>query len=173
MTVRSVGNPDHCGRHRGGRQAARATAEGHGGLRPGRGIMAIIRWGGNAMPSPFPGMDPYLEAPDIWPDVHDALAGEIRALLNQTLPAPYYARLEKRPEVGIVEEEEAPRRIVPDVAAARRPPATESEGGIAVLEAPRAAVSRSMAVTVQVAPPSPPIRRDPRPVPRPPTRHPD
>ena len=24
------------------------------------------------MPSPFPGMDPYLESPDIWPDFHDA-----------------------------------------------------------------------------------------------------
>ena len=22
------------------------------------------------MPSPFPGMDPYLEAPQIWPDYH-------------------------------------------------------------------------------------------------------
>ncbi len=54
------------------------------------------------MPSPFPGMDPYLESPDIWPDFHDALASEIRAVLNQTLPPPYYARLEMRPEVGIV-----------------------------------------------------------------------
>jgi hypothetical protein len=52
------------------------------------------------MPSPFPGMDPYLEAPDIWPDLHDALAAEIRVLLNQSLPAPYYARLEMRPEDG-------------------------------------------------------------------------
>jgi hypothetical protein len=44
------------------------------------------------MPSPFPGMDPYLEAPPIWPDFHDAVAGQIRAALNQTLRAPYYAR---------------------------------------------------------------------------------
>ncbi|MEM9152890.1 MAG: DUF4058 family protein [Cyanobacteria bacterium P01_F01_bin.3] len=22
------------------------------------------------MPSPFPGMDPYLEHPDVWPEVH-------------------------------------------------------------------------------------------------------
>ena len=28
------------------------------------------------MPSPFPGMDPYLEAPHIWPDLHNALAAE-------------------------------------------------------------------------------------------------
>ena len=40
------------------------------------------------MPSPFPGMDPYLEAPSIWPDFHDALAAEIRGELNRTLPSP-------------------------------------------------------------------------------------
>ncbi len=54
------------------------------------------------MPSPFPGMDPFLEAPDIWPDLHDRLAGQISTELNRTLPQPYYARLEMRPEVGIV-----------------------------------------------------------------------
>lgn len=68
------------------------------------------------MPSPFPGMDSYLEAPDIWPDFHSGLAGEIRVELNSSLPPPYYARLEMRPEVGIVEESGYARRIVPDVA---------------------------------------------------------
>lgn len=72
------------------------------------------------MPSPFPGMDPYLEAPDVWPGVHHALATEIRTQLNRTLPGPYYADLEMRPELGIVEEwDDEPRgpsrRIVPDV----------------------------------------------------------
>ncbi len=47
-------------------------------------------------------MDPYIEAPDIWPDFHEAFAGEIRGELNLLLPQPYYARLEVRPEVGIV-----------------------------------------------------------------------
>ncbi|MBV8077286.1 MAG: DUF4058 family protein, partial [Planctomycetaceae bacterium] len=59
------------------------------------------------MPSPFPGMDPYLEAPYIWPDFHDRLASEISGHLNQTLPNPYYARLEMRQELGIVEEGKA------------------------------------------------------------------
>jgi hypothetical protein len=56
------------------------------------------------MPSPFPGMDPYLENPSIWPDFHQALSNEIRNALNSQLPSPYYARVEMRPEVGIVEE---------------------------------------------------------------------
>lgn len=66
------------------------------------------------MPSPFPGMDPYLEASDIWPDFHDALAAQIRGELNRTLPAPYYARLEMRPEIGVIGDDSR-RRIVPDI----------------------------------------------------------
>ena len=70
--------------------------------------------------SPFPGMDPYLEAADIWPDFHDSLAGVIRGELNRLLPPPYYARLQSRPELGIVMDEGVPRRIVPDVTVVRR-----------------------------------------------------
>src|SRR5262245_2961849 len=73
------------------------------------------------MPSPFPGMDPYLEAPGIWPDFHERLANQTSGQLNRELPAPYYAKLEVRLETGIVEEEEGRHRIVPDVAVVRRP----------------------------------------------------
>lgn len=94
------------------------------------------------MPSPFPGMDPYLEAPDIWPDFHQALAGEIRGLLNSKMPAPYYARLEMRPEVGIVEEEGYTRRIIPDVAVVRPPGRGSGAGTTAVLDTPRVELSK-------------------------------
>lgn len=70
------------------------------------------------MPSPFPGMDPWLEAADIWPDFHDSFASEIRGALNATLPAPYYARLQMRPEVGVVDDDTGEtyrHRVVPDV----------------------------------------------------------
>lgn len=50
------------------------------------------------MPSPFPGMDPYLGAPDIWPDFHISLVAEISAELNAKLPAGYYARIQHWPE---------------------------------------------------------------------------
>lgn len=34
--------------------------------------------GGKAkMPTPFPGMDPYLESADIWPGFHHRLANEL------------------------------------------------------------------------------------------------
>lgn len=103
------------------------------------------------MPSPFPGMDPYLEARDIWPDFHQALAAEIRSALNGSLPAPYYARLEMRPEVGITEEE-GTRPIVPDVAVARRPVPLPSGATVAVLEAPRKTLSKSITVSVPAEP---------------------
>lgn len=70
------------------------------------------------MPSPFAGMDPWLEAADIWPDFQDSFAGEIRAVLNAALPPPYYARLQMRPEVGVVDDQSGEtyrRRVVPDV----------------------------------------------------------
>jgi hypothetical protein len=45
------------------------------------------------MPSPFPGMDPYLETPRRWPDFHNDLAAEIRTALNRCLDPRYLASL--------------------------------------------------------------------------------
>src|SRR5690348_13613100 len=47
------------------------------------------------MPSPFPGMDPYLEG-DLWHDYHDTLAGAIRAQVAPLLGPHYVALLAKR-----------------------------------------------------------------------------
>jgi Protein of unknown function (DUF4058) len=106
------------------------------------------------MPSPFPGMDPYLEAPHIWPDLHDALAAEIRGELNRTLPSPYYARLEMRPELGIVEEGSLRQRIIPDIAVVRHPHRGTAPGGVALMDRPRRDISNSLELVV----PGDPIR---------------
>jgi hypothetical protein len=45
------------------------------------------------MPSPFPGMDPYLEVPRRWQDFHNTLAAEIRSRLNEQLDPKYAAWL--------------------------------------------------------------------------------
>jgi hypothetical protein len=43
-----------------------------------------------AMPSPFPGMDPYLDEPSQWPDVHLVRVGEHTvACPKEKLPVPY------------------------------------------------------------------------------------
>lgn len=66
------------------------------------------------MPSPFPGMDPYLENPSKWPDHHHELISEIRAELNRQLRPRYFARLEER--VYLTDENDPARvRIIPDV----------------------------------------------------------
>ncbi|MBI3913232.1 MAG: DUF4058 family protein, partial [Chloroflexi bacterium] len=103
---------------------------------------------------PFPGMDPYLEAPDIWPDFHDALAAQIRAELNARLPQPYYARLQMRPEMGVVLEAGTLHSIVPDVVVVRQPFASSAraETGVAVLEQPRDAIAQGIEMRVHTDP---------------------
>jgi hypothetical protein len=39
------------------------------------------------MPSPFPGMDPYLEDPGLWPDFHGELIYACRVRLLEQLPS--------------------------------------------------------------------------------------
>lgn len=97
-------------------------------------------------------MDPYLESPEIWPDFHDRLAGQISITLNEALPVPYYARLEMRPEVGIVEDEGLRRRIVPDVAVVRHAHRPVQETSTAVLDGPRTEVSKSFQVKLFAEP---------------------
>ncbi|MBT9316014.1 DUF4058 family protein [Leptothoe spongobia] len=48
------------------------------------------------MPSPFPGMDPYLENSEIWPEVHSRLIVAIADRLAPALHPNYYAAIEKR-----------------------------------------------------------------------------
>lgn len=47
------------------------------------------------MPSPFPGMNPYIERPDVWNDFHDSFIPALREVLTvQVLPR-YYVRIEE------------------------------------------------------------------------------
>src|SRR5260370_10351280 len=62
------------------------------------------------MPSPIPGMDPFLEDPAVFPDLHDSLITELRNAINAQLPPPYYARSASRVWV-----EPSQRRVEPDV----------------------------------------------------------
>lgn len=103
------------------------------------------------MPSPFPGMDPHVEAARIWPGFHNRLASEMSTVLNKILPGSYYADLETRAELGVIEEANVLRRIVPGLAVVRhhgRP----SGHGVAVLEQPRRESSLSHELTVHAEP---------------------
>ncbi len=48
------------------------------------------------MPSPFPGMNPYLEDPGLWPEVHSRLIVAISDSLSPFLHPKYYAAIERR-----------------------------------------------------------------------------
>jgi hypothetical protein len=91
------------------------------------------------MPSPFPGMDPYLEEPGLWPDVHHGLISQIQAVLTGLLRPKYYLRVEER--VYVSDQDDPGRKvIIPDVRIADNPnwqggqlPATAG-GGLTVAE---------------------------------------
>jgi uncharacterized protein DUF4058 len=86
------------------------------------------------MPSPFPGMDPYIEAAGRWGDFHGSMAAAMRAELNARLPRRYAAEIEL-----YVWIEEPPghrrRQIEPDLYLAEQPDAIEAAPG-AVVAAP-------------------------------------
>ena len=48
------------------------------------------------MQSPFPGMDPYLEHPALWPDVHNRLMAALADDLSERVAPRYYVGLERR-----------------------------------------------------------------------------
>ncbi|MEL7505617.1 MAG: DUF4058 family protein [Cyanobacteria bacterium J06554_6] len=48
------------------------------------------------MPVLFPGMNPYLEHPDLWPEVHQRFIKALADLLQQQLPAQYEVAIRKR-----------------------------------------------------------------------------
>src|SRR6516164_4053461 len=50
----------------------------------------------SAMPSPFPGMDPYLEYPGLWPDVHHNLITGCQGFLSSQLRPKYVVRVGER-----------------------------------------------------------------------------
>jgi hypothetical protein len=59
-------------------------------------------------------MDPYLERPGLWPDVHLGLISEIQASLNRLVRPKYHVRVEER--VYISDEDDPGRvAIVPDL----------------------------------------------------------
>lgn len=89
------------------------------------------------MPSPYPGMDPYLEAH--WGDVHHSLVIYIRDEMQSQLPSDLRARVEER--VFVHFEDELRRVVVPDVRVRHQPakitsPAQAAGTATAVAEPP-------------------------------------
>jgi hypothetical protein len=68
------------------------------------------------MKSPFPGMDPYIEASGLWRDFHGHLIEKIFDAVSEALPRGYVARTGKRSYLVLTEsEEKLERHFEPDV----------------------------------------------------------
>ena len=91
----------------------------------------------------FPGMDPWLEHPAIWPDVHNSLITAVRDALVPLVDPRYYVGVESR-MTALTLGEAAPRSYRPDVAITPgepggalpfgQPGALEAGGDVAVIE---------------------------------------
>lgn len=74
-------------------------------------------------------MDPYLESPSLWPDVHHELLSVAREFLNRRLRPQYHVRVEER--VYISDENDPGRKaIVPDLIETGSQKGQQSEGNV-------------------------------------------
>lgn len=78
------------------------------------------------MPSPFPGMDPFIECGP-WSDFHTSAIAEIRRGLNHALPDGYAARVEQRVYVDDDPPEVVTREVAPDAVVFESPESTNSQ----------------------------------------------
>lgn len=97
------------------------------------------------MPSPFPGVDPYIESSGRWGDFHGSLAAAMRAALNDRLPSRYFAEI----DLYVLIEDRGPQRkqVEPDVYVAdsdEKEPAKRSPAG-SVIAAPATVVLPAVA----------------------------
>lgn len=102
------------------------------------------------MPSPFPGMNPYLEQPDTWEDFHQNLITEAQHALGGQVGPNYLVKIETRLSIHELDDEE--RRFVgrADVSVTEHPGAT----GLATTSSP------TVAAPMELVLPSAEIRRE-------------
>jgi hypothetical protein len=88
------------------------------------------------MPSPFPGMNPYFEQADHWPDFHNEFLTWLRRELAPQIAPDYIVQLEKHVYIHDLPPE--PRRSLgqPDLSVIRAEPPGTGRPNIGVLEAP-------------------------------------
>src|SRR5881409_2469892 len=100
------------------------------------------------MPSPFPGMDPFLETNPVFQELHTQMLAEMQALLQPQLRPKYVARLERHLSEGSVWD--APpgaislARKEPDVTVVTRTSGRKRSGSTAVLARPAVSVGEEL-----------------------------
>src|SRR5438270_2618794 len=98
------------------------------------------------MPSPFPSMDPFLEANPIFQELHTQMLAEAQALLQPQLRPKYIARLERHLSEGGAWELEVGVTSLegkePDITIAGGSAAQPWQASTAVLATPTASLSQ-------------------------------
>ena len=74
------------------------------------------------MPTPFPGMDPYLEHPGLWEDVHTRLIVAIADVLGPQVRPKYRVAVERRTYLAVLGPDEYELVGKPDVLIALQQP---------------------------------------------------
>ncbi len=101
------------------------------------------------MPSPFPGMNPYLENPEFWPEVHHLLISILAETLNPQVLPKYRVAIEKR--VYQMNGDDALFVGIPDVTVEKKRTATqESQSNVAVATLPSTPVSVTVPIPLEL-----------------------
>lgn len=101
------------------------------------------------MPNPFPGMNPYLEHPDFWPEVHHLLIGMIQESLVPQLVPKYRVAIEKR--IYEIKGEQSLLVGIPDVSIQRNPiPRNSTTSNVAVATRTTAPLKIRLAMSEEV-----------------------
>lgn len=88
------------------------------------------------MPSPFPGMNPYLEQEDVWVDFHQSFIPLLRDMLTVQVRPAYLARVEEYLVIHELPEDEQRYLGRSDVSVTRSPTGDKAQTTGATLEAP-------------------------------------
>lgn len=87
------------------------------------------------MPTPFPGMDPYLERRGIWEQVHTTLLVDIQRFLTRLLRPHYHVGIKERTYLAVLPSDDQSTGM-PDILIAAPPASVGSvASGVAVVEA--------------------------------------
>src|SRR5438132_1436160 len=92
---------------------------------------------GHAMPSPFPGMNPYVERASVWHDFHESFMPLVREILTSQVLPRYFVRIDE--QMYIHERSAEERRLLGRsdlLVPALTPPSTATVAAGPMLEAP-------------------------------------
>lgn len=88
------------------------------------------------MPSPFPGMNPYLEQDDVWQDFHDRLIPVIGDAISPQVSPDFIVKIEEHLYIRELPAEQRIRVGSGDVTVSRRPTSTSSDVDTSIAVAP-------------------------------------